>query len=795
MKRCICLLTGFCVSLPWIAGAVPVSDADTSSLSVGLEEVKVLASFASHRDREPVMVTTLHSPQIDTKLSNQEFPEILKSVPSVYTTRQGGGYGDSRLMLRGFSSENVGLLINGIPVNGMENGAVYWSNWAGLSDITSSIQVQRGIGLSKMGISSVGGTVNIITRSVDAEKGGTLYYGVGNDGYQKMAVSLSTGLTDKGWAFTMMGTRTWGDGYVNGTNFEAWSYFANLSKRINEHHLLSLTAFGAPQWHNRRSNKQSVEDYENHRDGIRMNTSYGYINGQLVPTYSGYNTYHKPQLSLNYFWSIDERSTFSATVYASLAKGGGKKAYGKDANRLQYNYKTGRPNDNSSLTPEGLIDYDPVLENNRNSDHGSDVIFTMGTNSHDWYGLLSTYTRDFTDALKFTAGIDGRYYRGYHYDEISDLLGGEYYIDNKLAWRAPDTKLGVGDRVSADYLSKILWTGAFAQVAYERSQYKTFLSVSVTDHMYRREDPGKYGIYASDPEKYPVSMLKTDWRHFVPMSVKAGFNYRIARIHRVFVNGGYVTKAPMLENVYVDNVPISDPVNEKIGTVEAGYGLNVAGLTVTLNGYYTWWNDKSLTKPIGGWNGPKACIPGMDAVHRGIELEASYSPVRTLRLGGFFSWGDWRWAKDVNFTLLDENRNEVGKFDAFIKDLHVGNAPQTSAALNVVWEPLKNLTVGADCNYYGRNYADFSPDTRNDENDRADSWKMPDFWTLDLNMSYAFEIGRINARLYGNVNNLLNKKYITDGADNAIGKNHDEASAVVWYGPGITWTAGLKVFF
>ena len=90
------------------------------------------------------------------------------------------------------------------------------------------------------------------------------------------------------------------------------------------------------------------------------------------------------------------------------------------------------------------------MEDNKNSDHGSDAIFTMGTNSHDWYGLLSTYTNELSKSLKLTVGIDGRYYKGYHYDKISDLLGGAYYKDNKLAWRDPDTKLREGDKVNQD---------------------------------------------------------------------------------------------------------------------------------------------------------------------------------------------------------------------------------------------------------------------------------------------------------------------------------------------------------
>ena len=65
-------------------------------------------------------------------------------------------------------------MINGVPVNDMENASVYWSNWAGLSDVTSAMQVQRGLGSSKLAIASVGGTINVITKSSDMKE-------VGND--------------------------------------------------------------------------------------------------------------------------------------------------------------------------------------------------------------------------------------------------------------------------------------------------------------------------------------------------------------------------------------------------------------------------------------------------------------------------------------------------------------------------------------------------------------------------------------------------------------------------------------
>lgn len=94
----------------------------------------------------------------------------MKMTPGVYATKQGGGFGDSRINVRGFDQKNVAVMINGIPVNDMENGWVYWSNWSGLSDATRTMQVQRGLGASKLAINSVGGTINIITKTTDAKK-------------------------------------------------------------------------------------------------------------------------------------------------------------------------------------------------------------------------------------------------------------------------------------------------------------------------------------------------------------------------------------------------------------------------------------------------------------------------------------------------------------------------------------------------------------------------------------------------------------------------------------------------
>jgi len=153
-------------------GDVNVGSIACGSDAIGLSEVKVVASYAENR-KTPVAVSNISSEEIELKVGNQEFPEILKSTPSVYATKSGGGFGDARINIRGFDQTNIAVMINGIPVNDMENGRVFWSNWAGLADVTKMTQIQRGLGASKLAINSVGGTINIITKTTDQKQGGS----------------------------------------------------------------------------------------------------------------------------------------------------------------------------------------------------------------------------------------------------------------------------------------------------------------------------------------------------------------------------------------------------------------------------------------------------------------------------------------------------------------------------------------------------------------------------------------------------------------------------------------------
>ena len=234
------------------------------------------------KDREtPVAVSTIKLPEIVAKTGNQEFPDIMKNTPSVYVASQAGGYGDSRINIRGFAQENLALLFNGQPVNGMEDGKVYWSNWQGLSEIATAVQIQRGLGSSKLAISSVGATINVVTKATDMVQSGRVSAMLGNDKYMKYVASYSTGLSEKGWGVSFLLSHWQGDGYNDGNLGKGQTYFLSVGYKPSEKHKFNLSVTGAPQWHYQNYTKR-LSDYDRDDDGDitneeqRFNNNWGY---------------------------------------------------------------------------------------------------------------------------------------------------------------------------------------------------------------------------------------------------------------------------------------------------------------------------------------------------------------------------------------------------------------------------------------------------------------------------------------------------------------------------------------
>ncbi|MEE9348640.1 MAG: carboxypeptidase-like regulatory domain-containing protein [Flavobacteriaceae bacterium] len=759
-------------------GTVLMSD-NGESLS---EIVLTATSFAVDR-KTPVAVSTIKAAVIEEKLGTQEFPEILKSTPGVYATKTGGGYGDGRINLRGFGSQNIGVLINGVPVNDMENGAVYWSNWAGLGDVTSAMQVQRGLGASKVAVPSVGGTINIITKSTDATKGGNVKMGVANDGYLKFGVTLSTGKMDNGFAATVSAAKITGDGYVDGTNFDGFNYFVNLAKQINDDHKLSFTAFGAKQTHGQRYNRRTIAGYKATESGPkRFNPDWGYRNGQVE--HSSYNFYHKPQISLNHNWTISDNTFLTTAVYASFGEGGGRRPQGSKL--TDDTYRLG-----SNDQP---INYDRIVaENKANGSFGSSDIFAASRNAHKWYGLLSTMKTNVNDKLAISGGLDTRYYVGSHWYEVTDLLGGQYYLNTRSSDNTFNQALKVGDRFNKDYDGKVVKAGLFAQAEYSpQDNISIFVSTAATSTTYSKEDFMKYA--STDDQR-----LSED-ANFIGYSVKGGANYNLNDESNVFANVGYFSKAPFLTgNVFLSKSSTElneDALNEKVFSAELGYGYKSPKLSGHLNVYRTSWIDKSLTgsepNPDDQTTRIEYNIPGLDALHQGVELDLVYRATDKLKFKGMASLGDWKWKNDTSGDVFAEDGTLLRTVNVYAKDLKVSDAAQTTFALGLDYDLLEKSSIYIDYNYASDLFASYRITGSTDSSNRANSWELPAYGLFDLGLKHGFDVGGLDAKVIGRINNVFNTEYVSDARGSQGG---DHTGATVYYGAGRTFSVGFKVKF
>ncbi|MGL4852368.1 MAG: TonB-dependent receptor [Phocaeicola sp.] len=809
-----------------------------------LGDVIITSSVAIAR-KTPVATSTVSRATIQEKMGNQEFSEILKSTPGVYATKQGGGYGDSKINMRGFQSANVAVLINGIPMNDMEWGGIYWSNFTGLEDVARTIQTQRGLGAAKVSVPSVGGSISIVTNSYEQKKGGSISYGMSNDNGNLMRISFATGLNEKGWGLTAMLARKWGDGYVQGTEYNDYNYYVNIAKKLGDNHMLSFTGVGSKQEHYQRNNSdgltlegwQNVGNYMKNENPLKYNPTYGYGKHGERKT-SAYNEYHKPLYSFNWMWQIDSNSSLSTSAYTSFGRGNGYS--GQGINATYANGWMGASNGVLNTTyrhADGTFAYDQIQEMNEQSEMGSLMAMSKSINRHNWFGLLSTYTTKLSEYIDFYGGADFRYYKGTLVNELMDLYNGAYYTDqryrsnvlpaNNAAAANPDfvyQQLKVGDVVYRDYDGYILQEGVYAQAEYNRDKISAFVSGSASNSSYWRVDRFYYDKAHGTSETV----------HFLGYTVKGGVNYNIDESHNLFANLGYISRAPFFSGaaflqVSTSNEVNKDAVNEKVFSFELGYGYKSSWLSANMNAYYTKWMDKTMTRSSdfdytdASGNSVRDRLSmnmsGVNALHKGLEIDFVVTPTNWLDLRGAASFGDWRWDSNATGYWYNSAGQPISDLQGGIasglqsldhlkatveqKGNKVGGSAQTTVALGAAVALDKTMCVGVDYNLYARNYSNVNTSTNDfdttpgDENriSYTNPWRIPTGQQVDLNASYRFHIGSTNATLFGNIYNLFNQTYITDAYVAGSSEGTAQDAYRIFYAFGRTYSVRLNVAF
>ena len=638
--------------------------------AIEMSELEVLASRAT--EKTAVAYSDVSKDEIALRLGSQDIPLAMNLVPSVYATNQGGGAGDARINVRGFNQRNVAIMINGIPVNDMENGWVYWSNWDGVADITSSIQMQKGLSAQNLATPSIGGSMNIITDAAALERGGSFKQELGAWGFLKSTISYNTGLMmDDKLALSGALVRKTGEGYYTGTWTDAWAYFFGGTYNLNDQHRFQFYALGAPQRHGQNLYRLNVasldQDFAKTLGGFSdidlsevpecgrdcsgtgssvSSEAAALLGDQQFEMYTEYtgkrheenlinereNFFHKPQVALNHYFNINDKMSLISSAYWSGGMGGGTGTYGS----MEWDYSN----------VQRVVNYDAtILEND--SLGASSGILRNSNNRQTTVGVLSKLNYEVSPELKTQIGVDYRSARIYHVKTIRDLLGGDYYMTSDSDFDSDNGQGGLGDPIDYNYTNYVNWLGLFGQLEYSMNALKTYAMAGMTTVKYthwnhfKNADNYDYsyvqakdasdldfveglgdatGGHANDLyiEADPISTFQIKGGVLYELGNALSFLNAIPVVGSVYdetdvwFNFGLIDKAPIFDQVIQDwDAKMStDPKNEQFTAFE--FGLNARSndgtLAGKLNVYNTSWNDRIQTRTVQNEDGDQDII-------------------------------------------------------------------------------------------------------------------------------------------------------------------------------------------
>ena len=804
-----------------------------------VREIRVIGNLVNGQN-VPVAVTKIDTKKITEELASRDLPMLLNGTPGVYATNRGGGDGDARINVRGFDQRNVGVMIDGVPVNDMENGAVYWSNWFGLDAITSQMQVQRGLGATKIAMPSIGGTINIITQGVGTKKGGSFKQEYATGNFLRSSLSYNTGMTPSGWGLTFSASYKQGQGWVESTPTQGFFGYTKISKRLDKH-LITLSAFAAPQQHGQRSFFQGIQYWDANRSqalgvpfdstlllndmGIRYNQHWGYVTndaGEREILNERRNFYNKPQITLKDFWSVNDKLDISNLAYLSVGRGGGTSIFNSSAILRDSNFNIDWDQmitENQVNSLFGTPNIDPLYSD---TEIKASQILLASINNHFWLGYLGQFNYQYSKKTSFSGGIDYRYYEGRHYQIITNLLGADYFL-SAANFNDPDPMQRVGDKIAkntfnADRDGVVTYAGVFGQVEHSGERINWFANVSSILNGYKGIDyfqrkvlelsDTTLRIGALDTIQYNgqtyhagspgLNFFETEWKYIPGVTIKGGLSYKLNKYQDVYCNLGYLNRTPQFSNV-IDNNSNSffgEIVNEIIYAAEGGYHYSNKHFGVNYNAYFTNWKNKPFPYGVAvpDPNDPtefiRVNINGMDAIHMGQEIDFAWEISPKLSIDFMFSIGNWIWNSSKTVFIPQYDSLEF-TFDA--KGVHVGDAAQTAMAASLRYEPIKNAYIKLQGQFFDRYYANFDPFSLQGSNGGRDSWQIPSYSLINLFAGYRYK----QFSFGGAITNLLNTSFISDATNNANGiyDQFDARSASVMFGQGLRFNINLAIQF
>ena len=808
-------------------------------------KAELISRVAADNERKGISEVNISELEGEDENKGQSVSGLLHSSGDIFTSTASYTLGAMYFRMRGYDSENFSVYMNGINVNDPENGRASWSEWGGLNDATRNKEVNNMISSSRFGFGGLGGATNIITRASKQRKQTKFTYSLSDKTYTNRAMfTYSTGLMDNNWAFTISGSRRWGEGgYVKGVFYDAWAYFASIEKKINEHHSIGLTVYGSPTRRGQQAGA-TQEAYDLMGDNY-YNPNWGMQDGEVRN--SRVKNFHEPMFILSHYWDLDAKTKITTSLGYSFGYNGGTALNWYKANDPRPDYYRYLPSyqldpnvtnlvrnewQNNPLTSQ--VDWNYMYQSNYTANRvGTQAVYIVEDRRNDQKTLNFSVllNKELSSNVKFDGGFEYRKYTGHHFKTIDDLLGGNYWLDiDQFAERDltaigdsikkqndvnnPNRKVREGDTYGYDYEIHSNTGQLWGQVDVTGDKIDYYFAGSINSTTFWREGLMRNGRYINN--SYGES-TKYD---FINGGGKFGITYKFNGRNFLVANTSGITRAPSVYNSFIsprtrDEVS-SKLENERIWTGDINYILRTPYIKARITLYQTmFWNQNDVSsfyhddlKTFVNYE-----MTGINKVHQGLEFGAEFKATSTISLTGVAAIGNFRYTSNPTATITYDNGSQPSKTQTvYINTFKVNGSPQTAASVGLNYRHPKYWFFNANVNYFGENYPDFNPERRTTAalngllpgdpriNPIIAQTKFDDGFTVDASIGKSWQVNKININLNFSISNLLDNTELATGGYEQLRYDYTDYNVnkfptKIFYGLGRTYFLNMGIRF
>lgn len=702
----------------------------------------------------------------------QTVSSITGASSDPYNSEVGYLFSPMWFRVRAYDNMHSTSYINGLPLNDLERGRFSYSMIGGMNDATRNKEGVTAYDYNRFGFTGIGGGSSINARASQFAQGSKLTLSGCNRNYVARGMfTHATGLLPSGWAFAgLIGYRWANEGVIEGTFYNAFSYFLSAEKRFGDKHALSLVTFGAPT--ERGQQTASTEEAYWLANSHYYNPNWGYQNGEkrnarVVNDFA-------PTAILTWDWKIKDQmklttsAGFKYSMYSSTALSWNGDAYDprpdyyKNLPSSIFNvYDPDKNNpDYLAQNPYFLEQYNTLVDywtsskanrqvnwdqmyyvNRQSIAAGGETLYYQERRHNDQmvFALNTAFNHDINQHNKYTVGATFNHTKGMHYKTIADLLGGTAFVDHdKFAARDygslsqeaendlnhPNRVVGEDDKFGYNYNTFVNKLRAFGNYEFNKNIFVVRAAGFIEGTTIEREGLMKNGRAAEN------SYGKSGKAKFLSGGARAGISLRPSGSHLLTLNVGAQTDAPLANNSFVapriQNNFVKNLKVEKNYNAELSYQFRFGNFSGKVTGYYARFQDG--VEQTAFYNDQESrftylTMSDIEREHYGVEAAFKYQVTSNFSVSLVGTYSE---AQYINNPLAEVNYE--GMNAATIKELNVWKNPVTGASqplrviadgMRVSGTPLAAVSLGlayntngwffeANLNYYDRVYIDFS---------------------------------------------------------------------------------------